>query len=145
MTCGEATPVVPSSSTPDAWKCVGVLDKALGMASELHAALKELIPAPGSLSPEKHAQWRKVVDVIYKSAEFSESAEYLEVSKVLASRPTGATPQQTANSVREVRTDDPPPSCHVCGAEMVPDGFRCRSCKSTTHATVHESVKEPPK
>jgi hypothetical protein len=27
------------------------------------------------------------------------------------------------------------PSCHVCGAIMVRDGFRCPGCKATTQAT----------
>ena len=39
------------------------------------------------------------------------------------------------NFIAEVRDPEPYPSCHVCGAEMVPDGYKCLSCKATTKPT----------
>ena len=34
--------------------------------------------------------------------------------------------------VSEIHPDDLPPSCHVCGAEMVVKEWKCLSCKATT-------------
>src|SRR5262245_9192874 len=42
------------------------------------------------------------------------------------------------NSLRELRPDDPPPSCHVCGSLMVSTRFKCLACGATTEAALPE-------
>jgi hypothetical protein len=37
------------------------------------------------------------------------------------------------NYLAEVKPDAPPPSCDVCGAQMVPDRFKCLSCGASTN------------
>ena len=37
--------------------------------------------------------------------------------------------------IAEVQPQPPYPSCHVCGAEMVPDGYKCLSCGANTKPT----------
>ncbi len=51
-------------------------------------------------------------------------------------RPTAWTPsagvQPSANYIAEVHPQPPYPSCHVCGSEMVPDGYKCLPCGANT-------------
>lgn len=54
-----------------------------------------------------------------------------------------------ANYVAEIHPRPDDPSCHVCGAQMVPDGFKCLSCGTTTkpsesQTTPSESQTTPP-
>lgn len=50
--------------------------------------------------------------------------------------------QPVSGYVQEVRPDDPPPSCTICGKDMVRDGdsYRCQSCGNTTRLSQPASV-----
>ena len=43
-------------------------------------------------------------------------------------------PDQSLNSLQVIRPEESP-SYHVCGAQMVPTGFKCLSCGASTEAT----------
>jgi hypothetical protein len=60
-----------------------ILDGAFSRTLKLFSALKELIPSPGSLSPEKHALWHEVVNTIYDCAEYSEMTAFKQAEEIV--------------------------------------------------------------
>jgi hypothetical protein len=46
----------------------------------------------------------------------------------------GEVQEVSAHYVQEIRPRPDDPSCHVCGAQMVPKEWKCLSCKATTGA-----------
>ncbi len=49
-----------------------VMDGGLALASELGEALKPLIPERNNLLDEQLEKWQKVIDVIFRAAEYAE-------------------------------------------------------------------------
>ena len=49
--------------------------------------------------------------------------------------------ESAAGCVSEVRPRPDDPSCVVCGAQMVPESFKCLSCGSTTKCVAHAEPK----
>jgi len=49
-----------------------ILDDALGIASELVAAISPLIPDKHSLNGDDLEKWQKVVNAVFKAAEYAD-------------------------------------------------------------------------
>jgi len=142
-------------------QCQMILERERTKVAEAYTAIKHIIDqrdwltegrGPYEWDDDKwHKEFAYAADEIKKALEPLQKIasdlsncpqkweEVVEARRTLSSSPQ----PQSANFIAEVRPQPPYPSCHVCGAEMVPDGYKCLSCGANTKPSSPQPGSEP--
>lgn len=96
-----------------------------------HRTIMDLANALDSSSIKIEAQKRTVTpeDLRQAAGQLRGYATKVEAGDPLPKGP------ESVSYVQMVEPEPESPSCHVCGALMVPTAFKCQSCGATTGAT----------